>query len=58
MLDGLKREWGDAYLIGQDGERGWWAARRHQIGVFVSADDPDELRRAIGDDYGVRLVKL
>jgi hypothetical protein len=31
-LEALRFGWGDAYLIGHDDERGYWAARRDKIG--------------------------
>jgi len=55
-LDALKFGWGDAYLIGHDDERGWWAARRDRIGGPLTAADPDELRQAITEDYAVKPV--
>jgi hypothetical protein len=55
-LEALRFGWGDAYLIGHDDERGYWAARRDRIGGLLTADSPDELRQAITDDYAVEPV--
>jgi hypothetical protein len=55
-LDALRFGWGDAYMIGHDDERGWWAARRDKIGDLLTADAPDALRDAISDDYAVKPV--
>ena len=55
-LKSLQWHWGDAYIIGRDGERGWWAARRDKIGDLLTADAPDALRDAISDDYAVKPV--
>jgi len=53
-LGQLRWHWGDAYLIGRDDERGWWAARRDQIGVYLTAPGPGELGQAIRADYAAR----
>jgi hypothetical protein len=55
-LDAIRFGWGDAYQIGHDDERGYWAARRDRIGGLLTAGDPDELRQAISDDYSVKPV--
>src|ERR1700728_2480923 len=55
-LEAIRFGWGDAYLIGHDDERGYWAARRDRIGGLLTAPSPDELRRAIADDYAVKPV--
>jgi hypothetical protein len=55
-LEALRFGWGDAYLIDFDVERGYWAARRDQIGGLLTAANPDELRQAITDDYAVKPV--
>ena len=55
-LEELRWHWGDAYLIGHDDERGWWAARRDQIGVFITAAGPEELWSAIHADYEAKPV--
>ena len=31
-LEAIRFGWGDAYVIGYDDERGYWAARRDRIG--------------------------
>jgi hypothetical protein len=49
-LEAVGFGWGDAYLIGHDDERGYWAARRDRIGGLLMAADADELRRAISED--------
>ena len=55
-LEALRFGWGDAYLIGHDDERGYWAARRDRIGGLFAATNPDELRRAITSDYAFKPV--
>ena len=55
-LEELRWHWGDAYLIGHDDERGWWAGRRDQIGVFMTAAGPEELWSAIHADYAAKPV--
>lgn len=55
-LSALRYGWGDAYLIGCDDERGWWAARRDQIGGYLTAHDPDGLWTAIHEDYDLKPV--
>ena len=55
-LEALRFGWGDAYEIGHDDERGYWAARRDRIGGLLTADTPDELRQAITEDYAVKPV--
>ena len=54
--DELRRDWGDAYLIDYDAERGWWAARRDQTGTLITAADHEALRAKIRADYGERPV--
>ena len=55
-LEELRRDWGDAYLIDCDAERGWWAARRDQTGMPITAPDPDALRAEVRADHGKRPV--
>lgn len=55
-LAALRHGWGDAYMIGRDDERGWWAARRDQIGGYLTAHDPDGLWTAIQQDYNLKPV--
>jgi hypothetical protein len=55
-LDALRFGWGDAYLIGHDDQRGWWAARRDRIGGLLTAADHDALRDAIAEDYALKPV--
>ena len=50
MLAELESRWGEAYIIGHDEERGWWAARRGSIGRFFTAPGPGELQEAIAGD--------
>jgi hypothetical protein len=52
----LRWYWGGAYLIGCDDERGWWAARRDQVGGYRTAPDPDGLRAAIREDGDLKPV--
>ena len=56
FLGELRRDWGEAYLIDRDAERGWWAARRDQTGTLITADDHEELRARIRADYEKRPV--
>lgn len=51
-LEALRLDWGEFYLIGYDGERGWYAARRGLIGVLLTGEGPGELRAAMAEDYG------
>lgn len=55
-LAALTYGWGDAYMIGVDAERGWWAARRDLIGGYLTAEDPDGLWALICEDYDVKAV--
>jgi DNA-binding transcriptional LysR family regulator len=55
-LQELRRDWGDAYLIYHDAERGWWGARRDQSGTFITAPGHETLRSAVRAGYGKRPV--
>jgi hypothetical protein len=55
-LEALRWNWGEAYLIGHDDERGWWAARRDRIGSLLTGTDADGLRAAIRADYALKRV--
>jgi hypothetical protein len=55
-LEALRWDWGEAYLIGHDDERGWWAARRDRIGSLLTGADPDALRGQIRADYALKRV--
>jgi hypothetical protein len=55
-LGALRYGWGDAYDIGWDGERGYWARRRDGLGGDITASDPGELWAAIRADYAVKRV--
>jgi hypothetical protein len=55
-LAALRWGWGEAYRIGWDAARGWWAARRDGKGGHIAASDSDELWQAIVDDYALRPV--
>jgi hypothetical protein len=50
-LAALRWGWGEAYRIGWDATRGWWAARRDGKGGDITAGDSDVLWQAIVDDY-------
>jgi hypothetical protein len=50
-LAALRWGWGEAYRIGWDATRGWWAARCDGKGGDITADDSGELWQAIVDDY-------
>lgn len=52
----LRFGWSDAYMIGCDDERGWWAARRDLIGGYLTAHEPDGLWAAIREDYDLKPV--
>jgi hypothetical protein len=52
----LRHGWGDAYRIGWDAKRYWWARRRDGLGGDITAHDPDELWSAILDDYTLKPV--
>ena len=54
-LEALTWHWGDAYAITVTG--GLWRARRlDNLGGALEGDTPEELRRAILDDYQTRPV--
>jgi hypothetical protein len=55
-LEELRFGWDEAYLIDFDVERGYWAARRDGIGGLLTGGTPDELRKAITEDYAVKPV--
>ena len=55
-LAALRWGWGEAYRIGRDATRGWWAARRDGKGGDLTAGDSDELWQAIVDDYALLPV--
>jgi hypothetical protein len=50
-LAGLRWGWGDAYRIGWDATRRWWANRRDGKGDDIKAADPDALWAMIFADY-------
>ena len=52
----LRWGWGDAYRIGWDARRGWWANRRDGKGDDITAADPDKLWAGIYADYAKRPV--
>jgi hypothetical protein len=52
----LRYGWGEAYRIGWDARRGWWANRRDGQGEDITAPGPDGLWVAIRADYGRRPV--
>ena len=52
----LRWGWGEAYRIGWDARRGWWANRRDGKGEDIKAPDPDALWAAIYADYAKRPV--
>lgn len=55
-LDALQWHWGDAYEIGRDDDRGWWAQRGDRRGQDLKAATPDELLAEITADYALRPV--
>ncbi|HLH84759.1 MAG TPA: hypothetical protein VKV38_15980 [Trebonia sp.] len=40
------------YSIGCDAEHGWWATRDGVAGHRITRSAPDELGKALADDYG------
>ena len=55
-LAGLRWGWGEAYRIGWDARRGWWAHRRDEKGGDITASDADALWIAIVQDYTLSPV--
>lgn len=55
-LGALRWDWGDAYRIGRDEARGWWAQRRDGPGSDITAETPDGLEAAVTADYRRRPV--
>jgi hypothetical protein len=47
----LRWGWGEAYRIGWDAARGWWANRRDGQGEDIKAADQNGLWQAIYADY-------
>jgi hypothetical protein len=52
LLEVLQMLWDGVYSIGYDAERGWWATRDGVAGHIITARAPDELGKALADDYG------
>lgn len=50
-LNALRYGWGEAYRIGWDARRRWWANRRDGKGQDITAADHNELWTAIFADY-------
>jgi hypothetical protein len=55
-LEALRYGWGEAYRIGWDAVRGWWANRRDGLGRDITAEDPGALWEAIRADYDAKPV--
>lgn len=55
-LAALRWGWGEAYRIGFDAARGWWAQRRDNQGGDITAGDPGSLGTAILADYTLKPV--
>jgi hypothetical protein len=55
-LEALRFGWGDAYEIGRDDERGYWARRRDRLGGDMTAADPDRLWAEINADDALKAV--
>ncbi len=55
-LEKLRFGWGDAYEIGHDDKRGYWARRLDGLGEDLTADDPDALWNAMNADYTAKAV--
>ena len=56
-LEAIRFGWGDAYEIGHDDERGYWARRRDKLGGDILADDPERLREEVAADYAMKRVQ-
>ena len=56
VLEALRHAWDRAYEFGA-GADGWWARRRDHLGGEIRAADPDELRRLVREDHGVKPVR-
>lgn len=54
-LDALEWNWGEAYEIGVT-EGLWHAKRRDGLGGTIDAAGPEDLKRAIKDDYTMKPV--
>lgn len=50
-LSKLRHGWGEAYRIGWNPRRGWWARRRDDAGEELTAADAGALWDAICGDY-------
>jgi hypothetical protein len=55
-LEGLRWNWDEAYDIEFSDEHGWRARRRDGLGGWLTGACPDELYKAITDDYTLRPV--
>lgn len=55
-LGRLRHGWGEAYRIGYDPRRRWWAQRRDGEGEEITAPDEDCLWEAIRADYTTKPV--
>lgn len=55
-LASLRWDWGEAYRIGWDMVRGYWAQRRDNLGGDITADDPEGLELGIRADYALKRV--
>ena len=55
-LEAIRYGWGDAYEVGCDDARGWWARRRDGLGGDITAPGADELWSAILADYTLKPV--
>lgn len=55
-LAALWWDWGEAYRIGWDAVRGYWAQRRDNLGGDIAADDPEGLFAVIRADYALKKV--
>jgi hypothetical protein len=56
VLEALRHGWDQAYEFGT-GLEGFWARRRDHLGEGIRATDPDELRRLVREDYGLKPVR-
>lgn len=55
-LEALRFHWDTAYQIEFSDEHGWRAKRLDGLGGWLAGADPEELYKAITDDYTLRPV--
>lgn len=55
-LEALRHDWGGAYEIGHDDERGYWARRLDGLGGDITAGTPGDLAAAMTGDCDLKPV--